>query len=293
MKFLKNITLLIIIFYLGQWIIAKGLDRLITHSSFRLSKVFSKDNPINADILCLGNSRGVNSFFSPHINNSNPYRAYNLSYNGMRMPTIAIFTEQYLKHNKVPRTVFIEISNIFNQAQNIEYSKYNLYANKSASLNKGIKNTDVNTYAISAIFPLFRFNSELFYRSLYYNDDDREQQWINRYSISKELEIEIDKLPNENFPLNLSDLKNLKELQSELINLDIQVILFIAPIHPQYFPKIENLEILKSKIESITGTKVIDLSNLISKSEYFADKIHTNIKGAEIISDTLINLVKD
>lgn len=289
MKLLKTIVLFLLIFFVGQWIIEISLDSINSKSSFRFSKLYSKSAKMNNNILCIGNSRGVNSFYTPHIDNEYSTKSFNLSYNGMNMPTIGLLLEDYLKNHQSPETVFIEVSTVFNSNTKTDYSAFNLYANKSKRLAKGVKTNNFRTYLISSIFPIYRFNSELFYRSLYYIGKS-DQDWINRYNISKVLEADILNTPLFNLKINTTDLNILKQTVERLKENGINVILFVAPYHPDYLLKIKNLKSMIVIIEKATDVPVQDISGYLTRSEYFADKTHTNDKGAILITDTLIKI---
>ena len=93
------------------------------------------------------------------------------------------------------------------------------------------------------------------------------------------------------FDLNTDDLKILKRIIKQLESDDIDVFLFLAPYHPLYVPKISNLDSLIQEVELNSELEVVDLSNLVQQREYFADRVHTNQNGAEMIGDTLIRMI--
>lgn len=287
MKLLKSATLFLFIFFAGQWFISISLDAIISKSSFRFSMLYFKSNKMDNEILCIGNSRGINSFYTPGINEKYAVKSFNLSYNGLKMALVKVFLDDYLDNHHYPKKVFIEVSNVFNSDSFTNFSEFNLYSSKSKKLNKAIKETSMNTHLISSIFPIYRYNSELLYRSIYYLDKP-DQDWINRYTISEELNNEVLGMMPENFEINKSDLIILQKIVDKLKNDNIEVCLFVAPYLPNYLAKINNLSDQIKFMEKATGITVIDLSGLLTKPEYFADRIHTNEKGAILIADKLM-----
>jgi len=287
MKHIKTVIVFLLIFFVGQWLIAFSFDWISSKSSFRFSKMYSGSQKMDNEILCIGNSRGVNSFYSPHLNDKYSLKAFNLSYNSMDLAMQNLLIEDYLKRHESPKTVFIEVTNVFNSDPN--FSSFKLYSNKSEKLSEEIKTEDCKTSVISSIFPLYRFNTELFYRSLFYLGRS-DQNWVNRYEISKKLESEILELDAFSFDVKQNNLTILKQTVETLNEKDIEVILFVAPYHPSYLTKIENLKDLIGLIEKTTGSSVEDLSDFLNESKYFADRIHTNEKGAISITDALIKL---
>jgi len=129
----------------------------------------------------------------------------------------------------------------------------------------------------------------LFYRSLYYLGKS-DQNWINRYNISKKLEADILNIVPFNLKINNRDLNILKQTVKRLKKNGINVFLFVAPYHPNYLSKMMNLKNMIVIIEKATDMTVLDISGYLTKSEYFADRVHTNENGATIIADTLMKL---
>lgn len=287
MKFLKTIILFLIIFIVGEWAITTSLDAIISKSSFRFSKLYFSSTKMNNSVLCIGNSRGVNSFYSPYIDNKYSVKSFNLSYNGMEMPTLEIFLEDYLNKHQLPKIVFIEVSCVYDTEPISNYLVFNLYSNKSKKLNEAIKVTEKSTYYTSSIFPLYRYNCELLYRNFYYLRKS-DQDWINRYTISKELEADVISMLPYDLEYKNSDLILLQQTVERLKKNDIAVCLFIAPYLPSYLLKINNLNDVIEKIENATGVPVLNISGLLNKPEYFADEFHTNENGAILIADTLM-----
>lgn len=290
MKYLKTTVLFLLILFIGQWVISISFEIIVSKSSFRFSKLYSKSEKMDNSIVCIGNSRGVNSFFSQHIDKKYDVKSFNLSYNSMNMPIVSLFLEDYLENHKSPKTIFIEVSNLFILDSTINYATFNLYSKKSKKLAKEIKETDYKTHLITSIFPIYKYNTEMFYRSLFYLKKS-DQDWINRHKISKELETEI--IASDSFNLEISnnnDLVILKSIVDNLKEKGINVILFIAPYHPEYLLKIKNLNSTIDIIEKAIGYPIQDISGFIKKSEYFADRVHTNENGAISISDTLMKL---
>lgn len=244
---------------------------------------------MNKTILCIGNSRAVNSMYTPYINKYYNVNSYNLAYNGLTIDIIKIFLEDYLQRHHVPELVFIEISVIMNTFSIANYADFNMYSNKSVQLKEKIKQTDKTKFLITHFFPILRYNNELLLRSLYYINKTDDQTWINRYKISEELRNEVMKMPELQMEIKQQDLLILKETIQKLTNKNIKVCLYLAPYLPEYLLKIQNIQQVLHIVEDITETLVIDLSDYLQQTEFFADRIHTNEEGAILISDTLMH----
>jgi hypothetical protein len=290
MKILKGIVLTIIVFFICQLLVLQVGERIIDQSSFLFSKLYNPESDMNFDIVCFGNSRGVNSFFSPYINDNYNLSAFNCSYNGVELPITKTFIEDYLVNQKKPKTILIEVSSLFNNRNNmVGFNSFNMYSSKSVKINEEIEKV-VKSKWINKLFPINKYNSELFYRTIYYlNKTD--QNWINDYEISEELNELVKTSPSEELALNAEELKVLKNIVQVLKDKNIEVVLFLAPYLPNYRVKLSNLKSNLDEMQKTVGLEIIDLSDYLNDKKYFADRIHTNKKGAIKISQVLMGIL--
>jgi len=287
MKPLKIFIEFLATLYFGQWIITLFLLFIVSKSSFRFSQLYHKTTKMDYEILCIGNSRGVNSFYSPYINNTFSLKSYNLSYNGLNLSIEKILLEDYLENHNKPKAVFIEVSNVFNSNSKPYYESFNMYSSKSKRINEKIKETDLNTYILSATFPLYRYNNEFLFRSLFYMFK-ADQNWINRYKITEGFNQKVLEMPAKNFSCNKKDLMILRQIVVMLKKKDVNVYLYLAPYLPNYLSKINNLSFQIAYIEKEIGVKVINLSRSLSKPDFFSDRVHINEEGAKLVANLLI-----
>lgn len=180
----KKVALLVL-FIFQVFTIDRSMDLILNKASSSSQIRFSRlyNGSINADIVMLGNSRGVNAFYAPAMEKNYKIRAFNLSFNGMSMDIAAVLWEDFLKYNKKPSVVAIEISCITMGDTLLHDLKQ--YIDDSSLINEKIQTNFPSTYYTQKIFKTYKYNSEFFFRTLYYlNKTD--QTWINRYKISKE-----------------------------------------------------------------------------------------------------------
>jgi hypothetical protein len=292
MKILKPVLLSLVIFFVGQWIVVQVIDAVISKSSFRYSQLFSDNALLDHKVVCIGNSRGLNSFYTPYVNKTYDVDSYNLSFNGLRMPMMEIFIDEYISKNSDLEHAFIEVTNIIDPDTLVRYSAFNIYSNKSKVIQDKIFETDAQRYWTTKFFPLYRYNTEKLFRILYYVLKPTDQDWINRYRIPITLEAEIESLEQQYFQIHQEDLISLSRVIKKLENQDVKVVLFVAPYLPRYLDKVSNLDAVITEIETQTNKAIIDLSDFVQNTELFADRVHTNEGGAEIISDTLMHLIR-
>lgn len=285
MKAIKTTALAIVIFFSGQWLIVTILDSLLLKSNFRYSALYS-ESTLDYDVLCYGNSRATHSFYTPYLNSEYDLNAFNFSYNSLKIGVIKILIEDYLDKYNAPEKIYLELSDVFSPLSESQFSKFSIYSSFSPRLAEAIKNEDINYYYTYKVFPLYKYNSEFLYRSLYYLGKS-DQTWVNRYNISKELNDETLLTEPAEFIINDFKLSQLKEILTILEKKDIEAILYMAPYLPNFKDKIVGLDQGLARIEKETGKSIIDLSGAISKVEFFSDRIHSNEKGTQDIGDLL------
>lgn len=292
MNAIKNILIFLAILFIGQFIIVKALETALAKSSFRFSKLYATESKLDNTIVCFGDSRAVHSFYSPFINNNYNERAFNFAYNGMKMPMVEIVLNDYLAKAEKPKKVFIEVSSVFPHESSIlqgegGYTEYNMYSKYSKNLSEKIKETDQKTHIVSSVFPLFRFNTEFLYRSMYYLDKS-DQTWINHQVISDKLNEHAAEVEPFAFKINKENIAILNNIVSTLKAKDIEAHLYIAPYLPNYKSRFTNFDEKLNEAEGIINAEIHDYSDILTSTKGFTDRVHTNQAGAEILCKTLM-----
>ena len=288
--------IIIIAFFLSDRVIAFCLDGITSRSQIRFSKLYR--GTIDASIVILGNSRGVNSFFSPAIQKRSGLKAFNLSYNGMSISIARDLFIDYLEHNRRPSILVLEISCLHSSDELINNLKQ--YVHKSKRIEKQFKQYNKSAYYASLLFHTYRFNSEYFLRTLYYlNRSD--QIWINRYMINEAYyrNYSPKNLDRQMFSyIDPEDLSVVKEILDVAQKNEIEVRLFISPYLNKYIEGIPMFVSWKKKLEVALQTNLWDYASAIYDWHYFADALHLNYEGSIILLDKLyedgfFNFIKD
>jgi len=291
MNLSKIILAVIIAFFLLDNTLGFMLQELSKKSSFRYAKLYTE--PINADVVFVGNSIAVNAFHSPSFNKITGLKSFNLSFNGLTFPIINILISDYLQHNAKPKVVYIEISGLSNKPSDM-LSNFKQYIPYSELFSARIKDIYPSIYYTSLASKSFAYNSEFSLRTLYYLLKD-DQEWINMGSISKSSYKLLDF--DTRHELLLREMTNLEinqfsDMVKTLSSQGVRVVPVMAPVIDKYYDK-EEVHKYISNFERDTGSKVINLSDSVSDVEMFSDSIHTNIKGATLIMKKLILISKD
>jgi hypothetical protein len=286
MVLIKRLLALVFGFIFLDLLISIPLSELSNASLIRYSRLYNER--IDADIVFAGNSRGVNSFYAPYFNEVTGLDSINLSYNGISIPLVKVFIDDYLERNDAPKVIFIETTCL-----NTSYKalpNFKQYIDNSVSIRNMTKEHFPSIFYSNLISKSFKFNSEYFLRTLYYLQKD-DQTWINRYSISLDLYANLEPV-DDFYMVQLVDSDSMNILKSMVVdyrNKGITVILVLAPIIDKYRNR-ENINSYLTDIKVQSDLDVVDLSDALSNIEMFADTVHTNEKGAHIIADILGNL---
>lgn len=287
MKYVGRILTFFILFVVIQYSLDSIFSNILSKSNIRFSKIYNSSSRENFEAVCFGNSRGVNSFYTPYFKSKN-LNAFNFSYNGLNIKNISTLVMDYVDSKNTSSHIFIEISAIFNHSNSA--NNLNLYSSFSKRIKNQIKKKDKKLYFLNTYIPLYKYNNELFYRALYYiNKDD--QHWINQYNISEALIDKVNSMNDFEIEVNEYDLQELKNLLLFLEKKNLKYTLFIAPYLPDYRNKILNYDSSVEKINLFLELSVLDLSLITDNYRHFADRIHTNKNGAIEISEELISTI--
>ncbi len=280
----KKLLILIISFFIFDYVIGFSLLKLSTISKIRYSRLYKEE--INADVVFIGNSRAINSFYTPHFDKLSGLTSINLAYNGLTLPIAKVFIGDYLQRNKLPKVIVMEVT-FFEKSYEV-LPNFKQYIFDSPSLQKLMKEHYPYVYYTSLISKSYTYNSEYFLRTLYYiNKTD--QDWINRYTISKEYYESIKtikRLELINKPDDISMII-LRRIIEECNDKGVKVVLVLSPIIDKCRNE-SDIDKYISFIENRSGLKIIDLSDLLDDINMFADTIHTNEQGAFLIAEKLI-----
>lgn len=276
---------LLLSIFLGDRLIGAGFRQIMFSSQFRYSQMYK--GGLDAEVLIIGNSRGVNSFYQPALEDLLGKEVINMSYNGLRMDIARVLIEDYLSLNNPPKTILLEAS-VLSKAYPELIKEFKPYAAPSTALQRKLAEAYPQEAMFSSISHLFALNSELFLRSLYYlNRDD--QNWINQGTIDEASVTNLKKYKGSRFEVSEALLQDVKEVYQLCQSQNIELKLVLSPYLPAYAAKILNLEEWKAEITTVVeGIEVLDHAAVITGREYFADWVHLNKKGSKVYLQYLL-----
>ena len=314
MKKIYWIFALIALFFVGDRIGGFILGKLVDHSQFRYSRMYSGN--AEADILLLGNSRGL-IFYQPHISESTGKSNFNLSYNGMSMDMGSVLVADYYERYKAPELLLIDVTMCDRENDQLS-SGFSCYSPYSPRLDSFLLSKSPTSAYAGKLTHLYRYNSEVFQRALSYinrsdenwltdriindhmianvaaeeglnftfvDDKDKKKKKNKHYGgpyVIKWLKgtlADEDKKGNKNFDEEyiLQCLKNTVALAQAK---GTEVHLVINPYYPAFAKKSRGYDDWKNRITKATGLKVNDYSVALTERDAFGDYQHLNKKGS-------------
>jgi hypothetical protein len=254
----------------GDHLLAFGLEKILVRSQFRFSRLYRGGN--NADILILGDSRGVHSFYAPAIEELTGRQAFNLSYSGMSVRIVEAILLDYLERNRAPRMVIIEVTCV--HAPGTLTSELRTYASLSPRLGALYAEQHPVAARAARVFRLFPLNSEFFLEALHYMRRT-DQDWIFHDVMPETLRAQRrDGVETNPLPENVDALARIVRL---LRQRGIEPRLVIAPYGGEV---VADMPALANLLSGRVGVPVGNYSGAIANLDDFADRVHLNERGS-------------
>lgn len=280
---LVNTMLIVATVVAGDRFFAAGLKALNDSTGFRYSRLYACE--AQADVVLIGNSRG-HCLYQPEIRKRLNVSTLNLSYNALPVCIGRALIQDYFDLYGAPRKLVIEVT-MLTKTDKALLNQFRLYTAHSGRIRDVLGGHSPVTTAALDVSKLYAFNSELFHRSLYYwNRDDAD--WIPTHRMGQQLLEDTAALDELTFEVTDDRLRDLREIVRQARSANVDVELVVAPYHPAYLRKIENLNVFVTRIERAVGMRVHNYASAVREGRYFADFVHLNKAGAERFIDKLI-----
>jgi len=264
----------LLLFFIGDRLGGFILSKITSKSQFRYTRLY--EGQAKADILLLGNSRGL-IFYQPYIEEITGKSTLNLSYNSMPIDLGRVVVTDYLEKYEAPELLLIDVT-MCDRHNAPLIAGFNTFSKYSDNLSALIKTEDEKSWYAGKLSNLYRYNSEVFQRTLYYlgkSDED----WLNDRVISPTMEANI--VNDTAVDLTIDDylLTQLDELVKTAEQKGVKVALVVNPYYPPYIQKMKTFYDFIGKIEARTKKKVKDYSRALTATNGFADYQHLNKEG--------------
>lgn len=282
----RFVLLFMFVFFSGDRLFSRSLGNAVISSEFRYSRLYR--GAAAADILVLGDSRGVHSFFAPGIEEATGLSVVNLSFNGMPMRGSECLLLDYLERHPTPKLVVIEVTSLRASLDVLDDLRpYVKYSNRLRELYSSL--FPASAYGLQ-VSNLYQYNCEMFYRICYYLGRS-DQSWIMTNTVKDDLlassETQVTSIPLDS-PEWKENSAALSRICAAAQERKIKLRLVIAPYLPSYRRNIQNWpEVLQSLSESAPGFQIADYSLALNDISEFADRMHLNNRGAETFRSIL------
>ncbi len=284
MKNLTWILAVLILAFVGDRAGAWLLGTITQQSQFRYSRLYN--GAAACDVLLIGNSRGL-IFYQPYIEEKTGLSTTNISYNGLPMDLASVLVKDFIDKNGAPKLLLVDVTMLDKRMDERLLTGFNLYVPDSDRLSKLMEEKYPTSYFGGQVSNLYRYNSEVFQRALYYwNRSDKD--WLLDRVISPTMQANAAYLDSFDYDYSPEMLNDLADLLQFTEGKNIKVELVINPYYPPFAEKIGNLGTLKEAIKNATQKEVLDYSNSIQGVEGFGDYQHLNKTGAKAYLDMLI-----
>ncbi len=263
---------------LGGWV----CDKLVSESQFRYSRLYEDRGA--CDILLVGNSRGL-IFFQPHIEEITGLQTLNLSYNGLPIDLARVMVEDYLEHYPAPKTLLLDVT-MCDRTNDQLLAGFNLYTPKSSRIDSLLMARSPKDAWAGRVSHLYRYNSEIFQRALYYlgrSDED----WLLDRVINDHMISDVVNQPEYSIELQPYLLDELSKTVTAAQAKGVEVRLVVNPYFPPFADKMTNLSEFKQRIETATGLPVLDYSRAVKDVKGFGDYQHLNKYGSRLLLEQM------
>ncbi|WP_126974081.1 hypothetical protein [Gynurincola endophyticus] len=280
MKKLYWILGLIALYFIGDRLVGYFFQQQIEKSQFRYSRMYAGNG--EADILIVGNSRGLN-FYQPYMDSVTNQNTFSLCYYSMPPEMAIVMTKDYIDQYPKVKKILVELT-LIEMSDDKLLPGFATYMNFSPRVDSVIKVKDKQSWNASQLSHLFRYNNEVFQRAMYYRnklDDD----WYFDRTIT---EAFIQDAPNRSVTFKVNDtlIRQLAEIGAYAKTKGIEVYYIMGPFFPTY--PVHNLDKLLARFTELTGYPVINYSRSIQDPYSFTDYLHANLKGGRATVDLMI-----
>jgi hypothetical protein len=280
---------LVLLTFLADRLVGKGLAMVVQQSDFRLSRIYA--GTAKADILVSGNSVANAMLIPTEVEAQLGRPVFSIASHGMDGLTQRAFIRDYLDQEKAPKLALIEIRPALIASPNAP--AFSTYQALSPRIRKAVRDVEGASAIWANIFHTYRVNSPQLPGILWKTYDRDDQQTgpsngrINATLIADwSGRKEKPKISPTQFAALLDSVQDLRRAGT-------RVVLVMAPIHPAARGNGNWIGMVDAAMKAHLPADVtyVDLARLLSDDIYFEDPIHLNQRGRRALQPTLIRLI--
>ncbi len=274
---------LIALFLIGDRLGGYILESIVLKSKFRYSRLYRGE--AKADILLVGNSRGL-SFYQPYMEEMTGKSTFNVSYSAMPMTLAEVFVKDYFEKYGKPEQMMVDVT-ICDRENPQLIAGFNAYSSFSERVDSLVTATEPTVGHGGKVSHLFRYNGEIFQRSVFYLNK-LDNKWLLDREIAQRLKDDLINVDTPSVRLVPRMVESLQRTVQYAESQGVDVKLVVSPYYKPFAEKLTNLDEMIAQVEKATNKKVYDYSRSMNRSDDFGDYQHINIKG----SRTYISLMQ-
>lgn len=252
------------------------VQTVISRSGFRFARLYG-DRRMAADVVVLGNSRAVNSFYVPELEKRTGLRWLNLGYNGIGPRLVEALLLDYLDRHEKPRLVVLEMSNAWQGTGPIRDLR--IFARRSPRLRALDAGNGEWLDDLLKMSALNSVNGEMILRVAYYLGKD-DQNWVNSGRLDPNQADEAQRRLAECLSPEVSEeaVSAYRRIFRELKERGIDMCCFIGP----YFANEPERKTVRTAVAKVMVPDVpfIDSIDAVDDVSSYADPQHLNREGA-------------
>lgn len=278
------------------WVIALGLlgafagdrslgficRRVVLASGFRLAEIYS--DRVSPHVLVAGNSRAMQAVDGGIASDLSGAPIYNIGYNGLAPEVVCILIKDAIEKHPSVRQVLVEASCFWPINAGGDFKPLVAF---SPRLFGYVCDDDPVLRTSMRVSHLYRFNSELFERSLYYL---RKSDQASVSPLIINAAIIAAPSPEQYFPAAIAQrsVKELGDLKRFLDEKKVGLVLFVAPYHASARERFADYDGLLRSAKAVAGAELLDFAWVFNEDRFFADRLHLNRVGAAEFTKILV-----
>lgn len=269
----------------GDRLIGAALGRAILASEFRYSRLYR--GGLDMSIVVFGNSRALNIIDAPVASRTLDQPVFNAAFPGLDTTSVAPLIEDYLRLNDPPDVIILEITGLTVEP-GTAYDMFAMYFGPSPAMRGLLRRYKPRRAFGCSVSRVFRANGPMVHRSLmYFGRDD--QDWIT--PAERVIPPELLDRPLADTPLAIApdNLDALRRIVKACDKAGTRLVPMLAPYAPGVLGDRNLAEDYSSIVKAaVPGCpSIVDYSRAIDRIDAFADRVHTNSRGAELLLERM------
>ncbi|MEM7783715.1 MAG: hypothetical protein AAF939_03545 [Planctomycetota bacterium] len=260
------------------------LEKIFLGTQFRFAQIYN--GQLEADIVILGNSRGIHMFHPPSVAEVTGQKVANISFNGMPAQMLPMIWKDYLEHHQPPQILVLEVSciGVIDRLGSLE--QFSILIDQNPDIASLFADRNPVHYWGCQISRLFRYNSLLFMRSQMFRFRS-DQDWIQNSIINPEMLAASFEESNQHAKKLESNLVAIQKVIQIAKEHNVVVKPIVAPYLPEFFARLEGFDDWYQWTRQKLDMPLANYTLALEDPDCFSDHLHLNAGGAAALATLL------